>query len=316
MLKFRESKYRIALLTCLTILILAFLTSYLNLANNHIVFSFKPSNAVSGDNSSANINSSANNNISGPSLGPNSETKVMELFLAMPENNSASSSHFVSAYTLDSLTEKQVDNSKIYISVFDEQGTLLGLYSGSGNVSGSWVSTPGTIRIVANASAEGYKPATKQSSFTPSLGISNFNSSENGETCEKVQPIGVKVNSFETDPNDYHPAADAIDGNTDSWWSNQGIPSWLEIQEGKNVSICSIKITWNKGAERQYDFSISTSTDGNIYNKIYSGKSEKIATTETYNLASDDVGVIKIDITGSSSNKGWVSIKEINIFAR
>lgn len=304
----RESKYSLSILIYFTVLTLSISILYFSLANNQIVFSFKPSNAVST------ANSSAFGNSYDPNSGPNSENKEMELFLTMPNNKSTSNSHFVTAFALDSFTSEQVDRSKIYISVIAEKGTLLGLYSGNGSVTGSWVSAPGTVQIVANATAEGYKPVTKRSSFMPALGISNGDSSDNG-ACKKIRPIGVNASSFETDPKDYHPAVDAIDGDTDTWWSNQGFPSWVKIQLGKSVSICSIEITWNKGDERTYNFSISTSADGNIYNKIYSGKSEKSPSAQKYSLTGDHVAVIKLDINGSNSKRGWASIKEIDIFA-
>ena len=134
--------------------------------------------------------------------------------------------------------------------------------------------------------------------------------------CGNVQIRDAQASGFETDPNDYNPPADAIDSDLTTWWANQGVPSWLQVDLEKPTVLCSVEIAWNKGNERTHDFVISTSSDGDTFTDAYTGHSSgKTLSYEQYDIldSASDVEHIKLSITGSSSKSGWVSVKEIKV---
>jgi hypothetical protein len=70
----------------------------------------------------------------------------------------------------------------------------------------------------------------------------------------------------------------------------------------------------NKGDQRKYTFEISISANGNEFNKIFEGTNQKGSTSaESYNLDNAEGRYLMLTVTGSSSNQGWVSMREIGI---
>jgi hypothetical protein len=139
------------------------------------------------------------------------------------------------------------------------------------------------------------------------------------QSCQDVSALNASASGFESDPTDYTPPPDAIDGDMSNWWAVQGVPSWLQIELEKMSTICAVEIAWNKGDERTYEFTITASTDGSNFMEVFSGKSSgKKQSFERYEIDSSppDVKIIKLDFSGSSSEKGWVSIKEVKVTGR
>ena len=134
------------------------------------------------------------------------------------------------------------------------------------------------------------------------------------QKCNELEIKNATASGFESDPTDYHPPSDAIDGDSSTWWSNNGKDPWLEIDLGEPHSICSVSIEWNKGDKREYSFEIDVSEDGNSYEKVFEGSNNKGSSEEeTYQLDDQKNGrYIKMIITDTTSKDGWTSIQEIN----
>jgi hypothetical protein len=147
----------------------------------------------------------------------------------------------------------------------------------------------------------------------------DFLSDRSAQSCEVVYSSNATANGFETDPKDYNPPGDAIDGDLKTWWANKEVPSWLQVDLQKTTTLCSVEVAWNKGEDRTYDFEIATSTDGSIFTPVFKGKSSgNTENYEKYDLDnfSPDVKSLKLSITDSSSKKGWVSIKEVKLIGK
>jgi len=156
-------------------------------------------------------------------------------------------------------------------------------------------------------------------SKSPQLSSEDLSSPQSTQNCENIPLVSANASGFETDPKDYNPPIDAIDGDSKTWWANQGIPSWLQIDLEKATTLCIIEIAWNKGDERTYEFAIATSSDGTSFTDVFNGKSTgKTLSYEKYDIANStsDVKNIKLSFTGSSSKSGWVSIKEVKVIGR
>lgn len=139
-------------------------------------------------------------------------------------------------------------------------------------------------------------------------------------TCRNITVASSDASGFEKDPKDYNPPEHAIDNDLQTWWSYKGVPSWFQISLAEPVSPCSVGVAWNKGDERTYDFTISTSDDGQSFTDVLTDKSSgKSLSYENYDLQNStsssisDVKFLKLGFTGSSSKVGWVGIRDIKV---
>ena len=130
------------------------------------------------------------------------------------------------------------------------------------------------------------------------------------DKCESNLPVsGVKASASQSG----NPASGATDNNPNSRWSNQGFGSWIQLDLGSVKKICSADISWYRGNERQYTFDISSSQDGNIFTKIFSGINTVTNAPEKYTFSETQARYLKITVTGNTQND-WASISEVDIF--
>ena len=132
--------------------------------------------------------------------------------------------------------------------------------------------------------------------------------------CTELDIENVTASGFESDPSDYHPPGDAIDGDLTTWWSNNGNDPWIQISLVEPNPVCGVAVTWNKGDERDYSFQIEISEDGNSFEKVFEGANDNESTKQEIYPFDQEVNgkYIKLTITDTSSNDGWTSIQEID----
>jgi hypothetical protein len=132
--------------------------------------------------------------------------------------------------------------------------------------------------------------------------------------CTELDIENVTASGFESDPSDYHPPGDAIDGDLTTWWSHNGNDPWIEISLVESNPVCGVAVTWNKGDERDYSFEIGISEDGNNFEKVFEGTNDNESTEQEIYPFDQEVNgkYIKLTITDTSSNDGWTSIQEID----
>ena len=137
---------------------------------------------------------------------------------------------------------------------------------------------------------------------------------EMNSKCTELRIENITANGFESDPSDFHPPSDAIDGSSSTWWSYNGNNPWVEISLNEPQYVCGVSVQWNKGDERKYSFEIEVSKDGNNYEKLFEGTNKEGSTSqEVYPFEKEiNAKFVKLTTTASSSNDGWVSIQEIN----
>jgi hypothetical protein len=193
--------------------------------------------------------------------------------------------------------------NKVYVFQFDSPKSL----------SSSYLPTVSKIlqSVQINSTANGLPETTTNLTRGPSIPT-------NGP-CRNVTIDKASASGFEKDPKDYNPPEHAIDGDASTWWSNKAVPSWFQVELAEPIQTCSVEIAWNKGNERVYDFTIATSSDGQSFTDVYSGKSNgKSLLFETYNLVNSppNTKFLKISLTGSSSKVGWVGIKDLSVIGQ
>lgn len=111
------------------------------------------------------------------------------------------------------------------------------------------------------------------------------------------------------------PGSNTLDGNLDTRWSNNGVGSWIQLDLGTSENICSVSIAWYKGNERQNNFVISASNDGEKFSEILNTKSSgSTVNAEKYNVDDTNARYLKITINGNAQNS-YASITEISVDA-
>jgi predicted phosphodiesterase len=111
------------------------------------------------------------------------------------------------------------------------------------------------------------------------------------------------------------PGSNALDNNLDTRWSNDGVGSWIRLDLGTSKNICSVNIAWYKGNERQNNFIISASNDGEKFSDILSSKSSgSTLDSEKYKVPDTNARYLRITVNGNTQNP-YASITEISIGA-
>jgi peptidoglycan/xylan/chitin deacetylase (PgdA/CDA1 family) len=141
-------------------------------------------------------------------------------------------------------------------------------------------------------------------------------------SSQTIKPNTLRINSInasgEQVPNI---AANVLDGNQSTRWSNEGTGSWIQVDVGSKKTITGIGIAWYKGAERQYNFEVSVSDTPvdsgftKILNETSTGTTNLI---ERYNLDSE-ARYIKITVNGNTDQKvtstQWASIVDLELYS-
>ena len=158
-----------------------------------------------------------------------------------------------------------------------------------------------------------------EGSLPPEEGTNNEGSlpPEGNLECNELNIRNITASGFETDPSDYHPPLDAIDKDSSTWWSNKDENSWLQIDLGEINTLCGLSVEWNKGEKRQYTFLIEVSKNGIDFEEVFKGTNKfGSSQPEVYPIEEMQGQHIRLAITGTSSEQGWVSVKEVKVSGR
>ena len=113
--------------------------------------------------------------------------------------------------------------------------------------------------------------------------------------------------------NDGNLPQNTIDNNANTRWSNFGFPSSIQYDLGESQRICEVDISWYRGNARVNTFTITTSTDGQNFVPIFSGRSSGTTVAlEPYDVTDTDARYLRITVEGNSENN-WASITEVDI---
>lgn len=130
------------------------------------------------------------------------------------------------------------------------------------------------------------------------------------QTCEKLDVRSATASAYRSGQEPWK----TIDNDFRTGWVTSGSGNWIEVELATESNVCFVDISWFRGDVRQYDFEISTSTDGFTYSKVYAGESS--GTTfrfESYDTADSLARYVKITINGNSENMRS-AIKEIAVY--
>ena len=110
-----------------------------------------------------------------------------------------------------------------------------------------------------------------------------------------------------------------VDNDTESRWTSQGMGQWILLELEKESTVDSMIILFKNGHLRSTYFSVDVSTDGENYQRVYTGESvgTALGSAEAYekvDLQGVTAKYIRINCGGNSAQgrtEGWNNIGEI-----
>ena len=104
-------------------------------------------------------------------------------------------------------------------------------------------------------------------------------------------------------------AGKAIDGveSTSNFWGTSaslGLPQWLQLDYGSQVSINQIVTHFYDGDSRTYTYHVDVSVDGSSWNSVVSAKSGKGIITDGFSDVVDRY--VRITVTGNTANTACI----------
>jgi hypothetical protein len=134
--------------------------------------------------------------------------------------------------------------------------------------------------------------------------------------CSEVFPI----KNITAKGNNGNVPSNVNDGNNSTYWSDNGIGSWIRLDLGSNKTICSIDIAGYRGNERHYSFNISTSKDGTAFAKpVTYTSSGSTSDPEKFYIHPTISRFIQVLVTNNTQivdnmQKNFSSVSEIKVY--
>ena len=139
------------------------------------------------------------------------------------------------------------------------------------------------------------------------------------ENCSKTliitvpsYPIDSSVKVTAIGNQSGNPAANAIDNNYDTRWSQEGMKQWIQLDLGKEYDVWGADIAFYSGNSRKTYFEIEISSDNVTFEKVVSDMESSGTTNEMerYSFPSVKARYVRIVCSGNSANN-WNSITEL-----
>jgi len=113
-----------------------------------------------------------------------------------------------------------------------------------------------------------------------------------------------------------YPPAKAIDGieSTSNYWGTyaaMGLPQWLKLDLGSQVSVNQITTHFYDGTARVYTYSVSVSADGSSWTNVVATKTGSGVVTDAFSASM--CRFVRLTVTGNTANNA-AHIEEIKVF--
>ncbi|MGH9993748.1 MAG: discoidin domain-containing protein, partial [Nitrososphaeraceae archaeon] len=108
----------------------------------------------------------------------------------------------------------------------------------------------------------------------------------------------------------------AFDKDEDTEWSEDRVGAYLEFDIGAIRSICELKVLWDEGNERSYNFVISVSENGTEFtDRVRAVSSGNSGLPESYAIPDTIAKQIRLTVYGNSEDES-AGVKEISVNGR
>jgi subtilisin family serine protease len=129
-----------------------------------------------------------------------------------------------------------------------------------------------------------------------------------------IQSVSSSEDEGDEDEDEDDDIMNVLDGDFETDWSTADLGSYLQLDMGKVMKICSVDASWSEGDEKSINFVLSVSKDGTNFNDVL--RSSSSGTTESkehYELPSADGRYLRITFYGDSENNEDVALRELTV---
>ncbi len=109
-------------------------------------------------------------------------------------------------------------------------------------------------------------------------------------------------------------AANTLDGDLATRWSDEGDGVWIRYDLGAQTTVGALAVAWHNGDQRRATFEVQTSTDAGSWTTVVNRRTSSGTTRqfETYDFADREARYLRIVGYGNTVND-WTSITEVDI---
>ncbi|MGI0043893.1 MAG: discoidin domain-containing protein, partial [Nitrososphaeraceae archaeon] len=136
------------------------------------------------------------------------------------------------------------------------------------------------------------------------------------ECNDPIDIKNVSSSNIDNDNTNVMTAQSAFDNDEDTEWSEDSVGAYLEFDIGAIRSICELKILWDEGNERSYNFVISVSENGTEFiDRVRAVSSGNSGLPESYAIPDTIAKQIRLTVYGNSEDES-AGVKEISVNGR
>jgi hypothetical protein len=133
---------------------------------------------------------------------------------------------------------------------------------------------------------------------------------------DPIEVKGVSSSSSSEDGDNIMSAGSAIDKDASTEWSTDKVGEYIQLDLGTTRSVCEIKILWNDGDERSYNFIVSVSENGTVFKNVMRAiSSGNSSFPESYHFPDTKAKLVRLTMYGNSEDES-ASMKELSLNGR
>jgi subtilisin family serine protease len=150
---------------------------------------------------------------------------------------------------------------------------------------------------------------------SPSSELTFLNSSSRTSCLQTpVQSVTSSDDDGGEDEDGEDDTMNVLDGDFETEWSTADLGSYLQLDIGKVMKICSVDASWSEGDEKSNNFVLSVSKDGtNFRDVLRSSSSGATEFKEHYKVPPSDGRYLRITVYGDSENNEDVALRELTV---
>jgi hypothetical protein len=175
------------------------------------------------------------------------------------------------------------------------------------------------LSMISMSGLAGAQSMSHQGNLSISGDTSKVQDKTSNPKTECNDPIDIKnvsSSNVDNDKTNVMAAQSAFDKDEDTEWSEDRVGAYLEFDIGAIRSICELKVLWDEGNERSYNFVISVSENGTEFtDRVRAVSSGNSGLPESYAIPDTVAKQIRLTVYGNSEDES-AGVKEISVNGR
>jgi hypothetical protein len=132
----------------------------------------------------------------------------------------------------------------------------------------------------------------------------------------EVRGVSSSSSSEDEDEDNTMSTGSAIDKDASTEWSTDKVGEYIQLDLGTTRSVCEIKILWNNGDARSYNFIVSVSENGTVFKDVMRAiSSGNSSFPESYHFPDTKAKLVRLTMYGNSEDES-AGMKELSLNGR